>query len=172
MSSIVYVRGYEKGTTEADVKKLLQPAGLIKSVEKKSKYVAVTFANAKQAEKAMAELDMTTIPGQERYVKLKTEKPKKTGVGRKQKEKACKWCEQGECWTHGQIEMPPEEKAKSKKKVKNDKLKQPAMGKMMQAMMAMMMGGNKAKKSKGGNKGGQFNKLCKWCQQGECWTHA
>mmetsp|Transcript_130611 Transcript_130611/g.418787 ORF Transcript_130611/g.418787 Transcript_130611/m.418787 type:complete len:131 (-) Transcript_130611:50-442(-) len=66
--------------------------------------------------------------------------------------KGCKWCEMGECWTHGGKGGGKQE--------------------MMYAMMMSMMGG------KGGSKGG-FGKSggkgkggeCKWCAQGECWTH-
>eukprot|EP00746_Dinoflagellata_sp_MGD_P160488 gnl/MRDRNA2_/MRDRNA2_87269_c0_seq1.p1 gnl/MRDRNA2_/MRDRNA2_87269_c0~~gnl/MRDRNA2_/MRDRNA2_87269_c0_seq1.p1 ORF type:complete len:210 (+),score=75.36 gnl/MRDRNA2_/MRDRNA2_87269_c0_seq1:114-743(+) len=51
----------------------------------------------------------------------------------------CKWCEKGECWTHGQIEKPPGMKSKGKGK---------GGGKNPQAMMQMMM------KMMGGGGGG------------------
>eukprot|EP00445_Apocalathium_hangoei_P032443 CAMPEP_0203962010 /NCGR_PEP_ID=MMETSP0359-20131031/92308_1 /ASSEMBLY_ACC=CAM_ASM_000338 /TAXON_ID=268821 /ORGANISM="Scrippsiella Hangoei, Strain SHTV-5" /LENGTH=157 /DNA_ID=CAMNT_0050897129 /DNA_START=71 /DNA_END=544 /DNA_ORIENTATION=+ len=99
----------------------------------------------------------------------------------------CKWCQQGECWDHGQIDKP---KGNGKGK-----------GKMMQ-MMGMMFGGgggsgfkpgdwkcpgcgdhqfarNEAcrkcgeAKTEGAGKGGgkAGGKSCKWCDMGECWSH-
>merc|ERR1712157_259533 len=94
---------------------------------------------------------------------------KKKGNKSKGKEKKageckpdCKWCEQGECWTSGQIERPekkadpkPKTKVGTAGKVLNSKLKQKSGAKgnakgggkmaMMQAMLKMMMTGGKKK---------------------------
>merc|ERR1712232_769517 len=122
-----------------------------------------TFANAKEAKKAISELDKSTIDGQTRYLDVQADSFKKNkgnkAKGEEKKEAVCKpdckWCEKGECWTSGQIERP-DKKADSKPKVKagaagkvqkgNLKQKSLVQGKgkgggkmaMMQSMMNMM----------------------------------
>merc|ERR1711957_768781 len=85
-------------------------------------------------------------------------KKNKTNKRSEKKEGDCKWCEMGECWSHGQIEKPDKNDGATQKKakiagagkVKKGQLKQSGgtnakgLGKgrmaMMQAMMAMMSG--------------------------------
>jgi len=113
--------------------------------------------------------------------------------------KECKWCEQGECWSHGQIEKP------EGKKERNQKGKSPkearkrdrpeidgdtcsAHGKTRKSEFLIDDGeggmccqpGDECKtkesgaaakperKPRGKKAGGDG---CKWCDQGECWSH-
>merc|ERR1711862_465523 len=118
----------------------------------------IKFANASQAKKAIDELDRSTIEGQSRYIEVQADeyrKAKKGGNSGNCASGKCKWCAIGECWTSGQIEKPADAKATGGgNKVKKGNLKQSngpkgSGGKgggkmaMMQAMMKMMMGGNK-----------------------------
>jgi len=107
-------------------------------------------------------------------------------------DKACKWCEKGECWTHGQVKGPTFTKQGAKQNtggmpfglVMMDPSQMDAMS-MMQAMMKGgwgMKGGGKGKGGAAammmGGKGGMGSMMmggpapgCKWCEKGECWTH-
>merc|ERR1711865_121966 len=88
---------------------------------------------------------------------------------------ACKWCAEGECWTHGQIEKPekPEKKASNKKgsskgSGKRSKGNQGVNMGQLAGLLQMLGGGGGGKggrKSKGKGKG-----ACKWCQMGSCWS--
>ncbi|CAK0889768.1 unnamed protein product [Prorocentrum cordatum] len=125
---------------------------------------------------------------------------------------ACKWCELGECWTHGQMPKPGKDDASPKetcsvhgKQRSADCLEPDGAGgfRCMGGAECKMTGdwsggGGKGKgkwdymscgkgqwdmwiammKGKGGCKGGgkACGKAggkpgCKWCEQGECWTH-
>merc|ERR1712129_436315 len=93
---------------------------------------------------------------------------------------ACKWCSDGECWTHGQIEKPEksEKKASTKKSQgsskgsgKRSKGNQGAGGGVNMGQLAGLLkmlggGGGGGRKGKGKGKG-----ACKWCQMGSCWSH-
>jgi len=105
-------------------------------------------------------------------------KPERKRGGKTAKE--CKWCEQGECWSHGQIEKP------GKTDVDGDVCS--AHGKTRKAEYLIDDGsggmccapGDECKEAKGTPAGKPERKRrgknvdaeeCKWCEQGECWTH-
>merc|ERR1711957_383404 len=177
------------GTSEIDIKKHFKSAGMVKSIQIKRRIATVTFASPKQAEKAISELDKSSLDGQTRYLEVQADNFAKSKKRADKDDGECKWCEKGECWDHGQIEKPEKkEGSKPKKaktgeagKVKKGQLKQTGGAKskgggkgkvdMMQAMMAMMGGKGKSKgKGKGkGKAGGRGD--CKWCKAGQCWSH-
>merc|ERR1712014_134383 len=103
----VYVRGYVFETTEQDLKDYFGVCGPVKAVKYDKWISSVTFANATAAATAVSTLDKSTMPGQTRYIDVqadpfkKDKKNKGGGAGKK-----CKWCDLGECWSHGQIANP------------------------------------------------------------------
>lgn len=91
----------------------------------------------------------------------------------------CKWCEMGECWTHGADKVKGPGVTKKGQPggswSKGAGGAAPQMmgggkGSQMMAMMQMMMMG-KGGCGKGGCGKGGGAAGCKWCQMGECWTH-
>jgi RNA recognition motif-containing protein len=82
----VFVRGFDFGTTEAQIKKYCSKAGPVKSVEMFGRGSAVvTYASEEKAQKATEILDHTTMPGNTRYIEVKvnddTKGKRKAGEG-------------------------------------------------------------------------------------------
>merc|ERR1712146_527150 len=59
--NVVYVIGFEKETPLADIKRHFQRAGIVKAVQKNSKFATVTYASAVQAQGAIRQLDKSHI---------------------------------------------------------------------------------------------------------------
>lgn len=79
----VFVRGFDRGTDEAAMKKHFSDCGKIKELYFQSKGSAVvTFENADDAAKAVKELDGSTIEGQKRYVAVKLDEHDREDSGK------------------------------------------------------------------------------------------
>jgi len=76
--AVVFVRGFDFGTTAEALKKYCAKAGPVKSVEMQDKGSAiVTYGNDNQANAACAKLNGTTLPGNTRYIDVKLDDGKK-----------------------------------------------------------------------------------------------
>merc|ERR1740117_1989085 len=82
----------------------------------------------------------------------------------------CKWCDKGECWTHGQIEKPERPKGKGKGRGKGKQ------GGVLGALMQLLGGGKGWGKGKGKRQSIVCNDMkktgscprgddCKWCKK-------
>jgi len=101
-------------------------------------------------------------------------------------EKVCKWCEQGECWSHGQIEKPERKERKGKKgDVDGDVCSVHGKSRKAEYLIDDGEGGmccapgdeckskesGTARKPERKRRGKADDAACKWCEQGECWSH-
>lgn len=71
-SPAVYVRGFDFGTTEEQIKKHMSGAGPVKSVEMWGRGAAVAvYATPAQAQAAVKKFNQSTIPGNSRFIDVK-----------------------------------------------------------------------------------------------------
>jgi len=72
----IYASGFDYGTEEAALEKHFGDVGTIESIHFRSKgAAALTFVEAASAQRAVTELDGTTMTGQTRYVSVKLDNP-------------------------------------------------------------------------------------------------
>lgn len=78
-----FVRGMDHGTSQEEILDYLSSAGEIVSSKfgKKNTNVLVTYADKEAAAAAIATLNGTTVPGNERYIDVMLHKPQNVGTG-------------------------------------------------------------------------------------------
>jgi RNA recognition motif-containing protein len=98
--SAVFVKGFDFGTNEDDIKKHFSSVGTIKDLYFQSKDACVvTYAKASDATRAVDELQETTMQGQSRYVLVKLDdresNGESSGKGKGKGKGKSKWSEVG-----------------------------------------------------------------------------
>jgi len=70
----VFVDGFDFGTSSDDLKAHMSAAGTIKKLEMKKGSAVVTYASPEEAKDAVASLNKSTIPGNDRFIDVKIDK--------------------------------------------------------------------------------------------------
>lgn len=87
LSKRVFVRGFDFGTTEEQLKAHCAAAGQVVTCEKQSNNAMIlTYSSAAEAQNAIATLNQTVVEGNTRYIDVKMDEGKETGKEKKPKE--------------------------------------------------------------------------------------